>query len=96
MADMRKRYLRQLEDELLEEEAEALFDEEDELPERPYEHRRIRADFGRMAYEDDPREANAVYDEGPHPKGAGSLVFLAILELLGIAAIIGWWIKWLG
>lgn len=96
MADMRKRYLRQLEDELLEEEPEALSEEEEDLPERPYDHRRIRADFGRMACEDDPREANAVYDEGPQPKGAGSLVFLAILELLGIAAVIGWWIKWLG
>lgn len=96
MADMRKQYLRQLEDELLEEEPEDLLDEDDDLPERPYDHRRIRADFGRMSYEDDSYEANAVYDEGPRPKGAAGLVFLAILELLGIAAIIGWWIKWLG
>lgn len=95
MADQRKQYLKLLEDALWEDDPQALPPEEAEkLP--PSSNRRIRADFGRTVYEDDRRDAPAVYEDRQKPKGAGGLVLLALLELAGIAAIIGWWIKWLG
>lgn len=31
----------------------------------------------------------------PKRKGIKGLVFLAVLELIGILAIIGWWLQWL-
>lgn len=40
-------------------------------------------------------EGAAVFDDDPPPKGIGGLVVLAVLELLGILAVAGWWLKWL-
>lgn len=40
-------------------------------------------------------ESAALFDDGPPPKGIGGLVVLAILEVLGILAVVGWWLKWL-
>ena len=40
-------------------------------------------------------ESAAVFDDEPPPKGIGGLLVLAILELLGILAVVGWWLKWL-
>lgn len=53
------------------------------------------ADFARAAYADEElRESDALYVEKPRRKGAGGLVFLAVLELVGIALVILWWLKW--
>lgn len=92
--DQRTKYLRQLEDALLEDDPNALPPEEDDQT-LPVPHRRVRADFGRTVYEDEPRQTNAVFEDGPRPKGAFSLVLLAIGELLAIGAIVWWWIQWL-
>ena len=52
-------------------------------------------DFARTAYADEEmRESDALYVEKPRRKGAGSLVFLAFLELVGIGFVIMWWLKW--
>lgn len=40
-------------------------------------------------------ESAAVFDDKAPPKGIGGLVVLAILEVLGILAVVGWWLKWL-
>ena len=41
-------------------------------------------------------EDAAVFDEEYEEKGIGGLVFLAILEIIGILAVVRWWIQWLG
>lgn len=41
-------------------------------------------------------EDAAVFDEDYKEKGIGGLVFLAILEIIGILAVVLWWIQWLG
>ena len=41
-------------------------------------------------------ENAAVFDEDYKDKGIGGLVFLAILEIIGILAVVLWWIQWLG
>ena len=41
-------------------------------------------------------EDAAVFDEDYKEKGIGGLVFLAILEIIGILAVVRWWIQWLG
>lgn len=41
-------------------------------------------------------ENAAVFDEDYKEKGIGGLVFLAILEIIGILAVVLWWIQWLG
>lgn len=41
-------------------------------------------------------ENAAVFDDQPKEKGIGGLVFLAILEMIGILAVVRWWIQWLG
>lgn len=41
-------------------------------------------------------EDAAVFDEDYEEKGIGGLVFLAILEIIGILAVVLWWIQWLG
>lgn len=41
-------------------------------------------------------EDAAVFDEDYKDKGIGGLVFLAILEIIGILAVVLWWIQWLG
>ena len=52
-------------------------------------------DFARTAYADEEmRESDALYVEKPRRKGAGGLVFLAFLELVGIGFVIMWWLKW--
>ena len=52
-------------------------------------------DFNRTVFSDEEfDEKNAVLVE-EQPKGIGGLLLLAILEVLGILAIVGWWIQWL-
>ena len=53
-------------------------------------------DFSRTVYDDeDFDEDAAVLVEKTKTKGIGDLVFLAILEVIGILAIVGWWLQWL-
>lgn len=52
-------------------------------------------DFSRTVYADEEMsESDALYVEPPKRKGAGGLVFLALLELIGIGLVILWWMKW--
>lgn len=63
-------------------------------------------DFGRMAYADEDMDDRQVYYEEDYraekkarkaqkQKGGCLPRLLIFLELAGIAAVIGWWIKWL-
>ena len=52
-------------------------------------------DMPRTKYADEEMsESDALYVERPRRKGAGGLVILALLELITIALIILWWMKW--
>lgn len=82
--------------------ARELLGEEEEPPIRNHANgygaspRNMAPDFGRMAYADEELdESRAVFDEAPKKKGAGGLVVLALLEVLGILAILWWWKQWL-
>ena len=80
------------------EESEPEPEEEEEEEPRPVRRRKNPAvDYGKAVYEDEGEldEDQAVFDDEPKPKGIGCLLFVAILELLGILAIAGWWVKWL-
>ena len=54
----------------------------------------------RSVYEEEEYEQldedAAVFDDDYKEKGIGGLVFLAILEIIGILAVVRWWIQWLG
>lgn len=82
------------------EEAKELIGEE-EFPIRNhangYGTRNYAVDFNRMVYDDEELdETAAVFAEEPEKKkGIGGLVLLALLELLGILAIVWWWVRWL-
>lgn len=84
--------LRWLEEELLEEEADE--EEEEEYEDSPRQNH--ARNFRRTVYLDeepmDDREAVFIKKKR---KGTGGLKFLAFLEILGILAVIWWWIKWL-
>ena len=85
-----KEHLRRMEEALLEEddswleEARALMGEE-EVPQVSVRNN-DRLDVDLDSYSQD------VYEQPPKEKGVGGLVFLAILESLGIAAIILYWL----
>ena len=83
---------------------------EEEAPEPPvrnfangYGRRRNPAvDFSRTVYADEEFDESAAVLVGEPPKkkakkkkGIKGLVLLAFLEILGILAIIGWWLQWL-
>ena len=95
--------LQWLEGELLEDlDQEELPDEEDEEPEeesfRPVTRRRSRP-VRHAVYADERTltDADAVFVEKKKRKvkGLWKLKFLALLELVGILAVLWWWIKWL-
>lgn len=81
--------LQWLEEELLDEET----DEEE------YEDEPPRRRWGRKARRPEPEtmaEREAVFvEKKQREKGIRRLKFLAFLEVLGILAVIWWWIKWL-
>ena len=66
-------------------------------PEKPARRRRNPAvDYTRTVYDDEELDEDAaVFDDDTPPKGIGGLLILAILEVLGILAVVGWWLKWL-
>lgn len=81
------------------EQAKELLDEDPPIRNHAngYGARNYAVDFDRTVYDDEEEmdDKKAVYDDAPPPKGIGGLVFLAVLELLGIVAIALWWLKWL-
>ncbi len=89
--------LRQMDEELWEEETE---EEEMEAEEEVFLRPRIRQGprLRQAVYADeesmDDREAVFI-EEKRKGRGNGGLKFLIFLELLGILAVIWWWIKWL-
>ena len=98
-----------LEDELLDEELEEIlygsgeddeeydeYDEDDaeaEYAQAKPRSRRREKKRRRTVYPDEDDEER--YMLLPKRKGIKGLVFLAVLELIGILAIIGWWLQWL-
>ena len=84
-----------LNEELTEEDRELLFDEEEDFIPPPRHRKSSRAEmFERQKLEEldpmDSRSAPVV-----KKKGIKGFVFLAVLEILAILTIIGWWIQWL-
>ena len=101
MFDDPRKSLHRIEDELLDEELEdILYGDEENEDEYEEEYRQPRArkggrrDFHRAVYEDEDDDEDR-YMILPKKKGIKGLVFLAVLELIGILAIIGWWLQWL-
>ena len=84
-----------LNEELNEEDRELLFDEEEDFIPAPRHRKPSRAErFERQKLEEldpmDNRSAPVV-----KKKGIKGFVFLAVLEILAILTIIGWWLQWL-
>ena len=93
-----------LEEELLEDEEdpeeEAYEDDEPEDEEillRPRMRRRKRMCHAVYADESPMDDREAIFVEKQKRKGTGNwgLKFLIFLEILGILAVVWWWIKWL-
>jgi len=55
----------------------------------------LAVDFSRAVYEDESDIEADYVPPTKKKKGVGGLVFLALMEILGILAIIGWWKQWL-
>lgn len=51
-------------------------------------------DYGRTIYGDEEFDEDA-YVPPQKKRGVKGLCFLAFLEILGILALIGWWVRWL-
>ena len=98
MFDDPRKSLHWMEDELLDEELEDILygDEEDEEEEyeRPRRRGRKQRDFHRAVYEDEDDDEER-YMLLPKRNGIKGLVFLAVLELIAILAVLGWWLQWL-
>ena len=90
-----------LQEELTEEEYDLIFndgEEEEEEPEfiaPPRRQKLTRAEkFERQRLEElDPIEDRSL--PVVKKKGIKGLVFLAVLEVIGILCVIGWWLQWL-
>ena len=93
--------LQWLEDELLENEAEEEYEEEEPEEEevflRPRMWRGERIRHAVYADEAPMDDREAIFVEKHKRKGTGhaGLKFLIFLEILGILAVVWWWIKWL-
>ena len=78
-------------DEELEEARELL-----EEPRRPFDYDAQDEDDAPAVYADPPKKGKAKKEKKPKKeKGIGGLVFLACLEVIGIAAVLVWWALWL-
>ena len=90
-----RRRLYWLNEELTEEEQELLGAEEEEADFTPPSRRLSRAvrSERRRMQELDPIEDRSV--PVVKQKGIKGYVFLAILEIIGILLLIGWWLQWL-
>lgn len=84
-----------LNEELTEEDRELLFDEEEDFIPPPRHRKPSRAEmFERQKLEElDPMDSRSV--PVVRKKGIKGFVFLAVLEILAILTIIGWWLQWL-
>lgn len=97
MFDDPKQRLQELDFALREAEAEDdwLQDAKDFLGELDSEQQ-YSTDLPRTKFADEEMtESDALYVQAPQRKGAGGLVILALLELIAIALIILWWLKWM-
>ena len=100
MFDDPRKSLHRIEDELLDEELEDILygDEEDEEEyveyEQPRRCKRKKQNFHRAVYEDEDDDEDR-YMLLPKRKGCKGRVFLAILEIIAILAVLGWWLQWL-
>lgn len=85
------------------EEAKSLIGEDSELPIRNHANgygsrpQNFAVNYHRTVYDDEILdETAALFAEEPQKKkGIGGLVLLALLEVLGILAILLWWARWL-
>lgn len=81
-------------------EAKALIGEEEELPIRNYANGYGARNYGtrddREGYGEALDEDAVLYAQEPKKKkGIRGLVLLALLEVLGILAVLWWWARWL-
>ena len=94
--DLRNR-LYWLQEELTEEEQELLFDEEEE-PEFIEPPRRRRLSYAEKSERQKLQELDPI-EERSMPvvkkKGIKGYVTLAVLEIIGILLVMGWWLQWL-
>lgn len=87
----------EIEDDWLQE-AKALIGDEEEPPIRNHAggYGARSKDPGSTLHEEEPlEESKAVLAGEPKKKGIGGLMLLALLELVGILAIVLWWVQWL-
>ena len=86
--------LRWLEEELMDGESEEEYEEpeEESPPRKRRKHRPSKAIFADER-EIDEEDAVLVKKKKRKVKGLGRLKFLAFLEMLGILAVVWWWIK---
>ena len=99
MFDNPRKQLHWMEDELLDDELEDILygdeeDEEEEEYEQPRRRRRKKQDFHRAVYEDEDDDESR-YMLLPKRKGCKGLAFLALLEIIAILDVVGWWLQWL-
>ena len=92
--------LQWLEDELLEDEADEAYEEdapEEDVFLRPRMRRGKRLRHAVYADETPMDDREAIFVEKKKRKGTGhaGLKFLIFLEIVGILAVVWWWIKWL-
>ena len=95
MFDDPRKKLEWLNQELLDEEEEYEYweeEEEDELgPGYNY-----AVDFGRTVFADEEEpDGGMVHEDTPKNKNNRDLRYLLFLEMIGILAVIGWWLRWL-
>ena len=84
------------------EEAKALIGEDEEIPIRNHANgygarpRNYAMYDNREVYDEELDDAAVLYAQEPRKKkGIGGLVLLALLEVLGILAVLWWWVRWL-
>ena len=93
-----RRQLYWLNEELTEEERELLFEEGEEEPEFIQPPRRGRLSRAERSERQKMQQLDPI-EERSAPvvkrKGIKGYVFLAVLEILGILLVMGWWLQWL-
>ena len=93
-----RRQLYWLNEDLTEEERELLFEEGEEEPEFIQPPRRGRLSRAERSERQKMQQLDPI-EERSAPvvkrKGIKGYVFLAVLEILGILLVMGWWLQWL-
>ena len=96
MFDDPRRKLEWLNQELLDEEEEYEDWEEEEEEDELGPGYNYAVDFGRTIFDDEEAPQEIASDRKPRKrKGTRGLRYRLLLEVFGILAVMGWWLKWL-